>query len=106
MRPSLEIENIGEMRRQEGIDDVELLEAIRRLQAGNLVRLTLLSPAKSFAGETVLVRITSIRGDAFRGKLMSAPSSANGGKLRAGSPLVFSADHIHSIPKEQPTLAR
>ena len=59
MRNRIAIENIDEMRRRQGIDDVELREAIQTLAVGDLIKLTLLT-AHSF--ETVLVRVTAIDG--------------------------------------------
>ena len=56
MASLVEIENIEEMRRKEGIDDVELRMEIRQLKVGDHVRLTISSGSK-FHG-TVLVRIT------------------------------------------------
>jgi hypothetical protein len=103
MRNPVEIENIEAMRRREGIEDVELREEIRGLGVGDLVKLTLLSSTNSSAGETLLVRITRIRGSAFRGELADRPISAGLSGLRIGSPVAFTAAHIHSIPKEQPT---
>src|SRR5258708_5853692 len=70
MSQRVQFENIEEMRRTAGIDDVELREAIRQLQVGDSVKLTLLI-AGSFPGEPVIVRITSINGNQFRGKLAS-----------------------------------
>ena len=106
-RPSMpkliEIENIEEMRLREGIVDVELRDQIRGLQIGDLVKVTLLAMAKSGTGETVLVQITSIRGNGFRGKLTRRPVSVGLSKLRAGLPIAFTKAHIHSIPKEQLT---
>src|SRR5436305_11816224 len=99
MRLPLEIENIGELRRQEGIDDVELLDEIRNLQAGDHVKLTFLTGRKAFAGETLVVRITSIAGTAFRGKLAAPPASADLTGLRPGSVIAFTRDHIHSVAK-------
>ena len=64
MRARVEIENIEEMRCRQGIDDVELREAIRGLRVGDVVRLTFLAGAGSSAGETLSVRVTSIRGNA------------------------------------------
>jgi hypothetical protein len=96
MRDRIVIENIEEMRRQEGIEDVELREQIRGLQVGDFVKLTLLAGAIGF--ETLAVRITSIRGAAFRGKLVSRPTLAGLARLRAGFPLAFTTDHIHSVP--------
>ena len=43
MRNPVQIENIEEMRRREGIDDVELRSEIRDLQVGDSVRLTLMT---------------------------------------------------------------
>jgi hypothetical protein len=104
MRKAVEIENIEEMRRQEGIDDDELREHIRRLAVGDLVRLTLLTGATR--PETVTVRITDIDGMEFRGRLASQPRSAGLAKLRLGSRLVFTAAHIHSLAKGRPPHAR
>ena len=105
MRSPVEIENIEEMRLQEGIDDVELREAIGQLRPGDLVRLTL-SAGPASARETLTVRITSIKGRAFRGKLVNTPSTPGLSKLRAGSPLTFTTAHIHSLPKGQPSQER
>jgi hypothetical protein len=99
MRNPIEIENIEAMRRREGIDDAELREAIRGLGIGDFVKLTFLTGPTSF--ETLLVRITSISGSSFRGKLAETPASAGLSKLRVGSPVVFTTAHIHSLPKEQ-----
>jgi hypothetical protein len=88
-------------RRREGIDDVELWEAICGLEIGDFVRLTFLSRTRPFAGETLLVRITSIKGDGFRGKLAQRPALTSLSNLRAGSPVAFTKAHIHSVPKEQ-----
>ncbi len=103
MPPSIEIENIEKLRLREGIKDVELRRAIRGLRAGDFVKLTLLTGATPSAGETLLVRITSIRGKAFRGKLARSPVSASLSELQAGSPIVFTSDHIHSLPSHPPT---
>ncbi len=97
MRHLVEIENIEEMRLREGIDDVELREKIRGLKIGDFVRLTVLTGATSPAGETLLVKITSIRRDAFRGELAERPASARRSKLRLGSPVAFTTAHIHSL---------
>jgi hypothetical protein len=95
MRERVEIENIEEMRRSVGIDDVELREAVDGLTAGDLVRLTVLRGARP--GVAVLVRITSVKGSAFRGKVARGPAGDQG-TLRVGSLLAFTAAHIHSIP--------
>jgi hypothetical protein len=102
MSPRVEIENIEDMRRREGIEDAELRRAIRALHVGAFVKLTLLPGTKGAAGETLLVRITSIRGDAFRGKLASRPASAGLLGLRVGLALAFTGSHIHSLPKGPP----
>lgn len=101
MRNPVEIENIEEMRRREGIEDVELWKEIGGLGIGDFVKLTLLTGPKSF--ETVLVRITSIRGYALRGKLANRPASTGLSKLRVGSPLTFTRAHIHSLSKARAT---
>jgi hypothetical protein len=101
MRKPVEIEDIEEMRRREGIVDAELKKEILELHIGDIVKVTLLATANSGAGETVSVQITSFRGDAFRGKLTRAATAAGLSKLRAGSPITFTKAHIHSIPKAQ-----
>jgi hypothetical protein len=101
MSNPIEIENIEEMRRLQGIDDVELREEIQGLVIGDRVKLTLLPGTGSLARETVLVRITSIRGAGFRGKLVSRPALTGLSNLHVGWPLAFTAAHIHSVPKEQ-----
>jgi hypothetical protein len=98
MGTRVEIENIENMRRRQGIEDVELRRAIRGLRVGAFVKLTLLGGADGAAGETLLVRITSIRGDDFRGKLASTPASAGLSGLRVGLALAFTGSHIHSLP--------
>lgn len=102
MRNPVAIENIEELRRREGIEDVELREEIRGLEIGDVVKLTLLSGTVPPTGETLLVRITRIRGSAFRGELAKRPRSTSLSNLRVGSPLTFTAAHIHSITKRQP----
>jgi hypothetical protein len=106
MRNPIQIENIEELRRREGIEDVELQEEIRGLAIGDYVKVTFLTGAKSFTGETLLVQITSIRGPAFRGKLAGKPSSTTLAKLGVGSPLAFTAAHIHSLPRRRPAQGR
>jgi len=98
MRTRLEIEDIEEMRRREGIDDVELRSDIRALAVGDFVNLTLVTSPHSF--ETLLVRITSRKGSAFRGKLANRPTSTGLSELPAGSPVAFTTAHIHSLPKK------
>ena len=106
MANPVQIENIEAMRRQQGIEDVELREVVSRLVVGDVVVLTLLSGTDGSAGETVRVRITSIKGSVFRGKLLSKPFSVGLKPLRVGAPLAFSASHIHSVPKMQPVRVR
>jgi hypothetical protein len=93
----VQLENIEEMRRQEGIDDFELRMEIRELKAGDFVKVTFVASSKSF--ETVLVRVTSIRGSAFRGKLVKRPTSAGLRRLTAGASVSFTTAHIHSLWK-------
>jgi hypothetical protein len=89
MLKQIEIENIEEMRRQQGIDDVELAEAIRRLKVGDVVRLTFLTRVHSF--ETTPVRITRISGIAFCGIVQSTS------RVRRGKVVEFTIAHIHSV---------
>lgn len=98
MQNPAEIEDIEEMRRQEGIDDVELRHAIRRLRVGDFVKVTFLTGTTSLGHETLSVRITSMQGGVFRGKLASTGRS----KLQYGSPVVFTTAHIHSLPRREP----
>jgi hypothetical protein len=104
MRKLVEIENIEQIRRQEGIEDVELQEEIRALAIGDLVRLTLLVGTRSLG--TLAVRITSIRGTDFRGKLACKPVSPGPSKLRLGSAVAFTAAHIHSVARGRGTHGR
>ena len=97
MRTTIEIENIDEMRRQEGIDDVELRVEIRGLKVGDFVKLTFVTGGAIV--ETSLVRITSIRGSAFRGKLVKRPTSTGLKRLAAGASVSFTTAHIHSLLK-------
>jgi hypothetical protein len=100
MRKTVRIENIEEMRRRAGIDDIELRDEIRQLRAGDLVRLTFLTGPNSF--EMLALRITSIRGPVFRGKLVEEPSASGRLGLHVGSLLAFTTEHIHSIPNSHP----
>jgi hypothetical protein len=101
MGQHVEIENIEEMRRRVGIDDVELREAIRGLRIGDFVQLTLLTVGPSSLGEPRLVRVTRISGSRFQGRLVDGRASAGPSGLRAGSRVAFTADHIHSLPKRR-----
>jgi hypothetical protein len=95
MRARVEIEDIEQRRVRAGIDDVELRSEIRGLHVGDVVKLTFLAGTTTF--ETLSVRITSISGLAFRGKLAESPAASALSKLRVGSPVAFAAAHIHSI---------
>jgi hypothetical protein len=99
MRNVVEIEDIEQRRLRAGIDDVELRSEIRDLQVGDVVRLTFLTGTTSF--ETLSVRITRISGSAYRGKLADRPVAPALSKLRAGSPVAFTAAHIHSLEKRR-----
>jgi hypothetical protein len=93
----IEIEDIEWMRRSVGINDVELWGAIRALHTGDYVRLTFVGSAGSQAVETLRVRITRIRGNEFRGKLVDSPTFRGLSTLHAGSAIAFSRSHIHSV---------
>jgi hypothetical protein len=95
MHNSMPIENIEERRRQLGIDDVELRGQIHALKTGDLVNLSFMTGETTL--ETLAVRITSIRGSGFRGKLAAAPTSKGLWQLRIGSALTFTEAHIHSL---------
>ncbi|HYV35708.1 MAG TPA: hypothetical protein VE988_08385 [Gemmataceae bacterium] len=98
MRKPIEVENIEELRHQEGIDDVALWQEIAGLHPGDFVKLTLVTQTKAF--ETVTVRITSVRGSAYRGKLVNTPACAGLAELKTGSALAFTASQIHSVVHE------
>ena len=100
MRHIVEIEDIEQRRLRAGIDDVELRSEIRGLHVGDVVKLTFLTGTTSF--ETLSVRITSISGSAFRGKLADRPLAPALSQLRVGSPVTFAAAHIHSLVKRRP----
>jgi hypothetical protein len=101
MSQRVEFENIEEMRSHAGIDDVELRDAIHNLQAGDLVKLTVRTTGGTFPGESLLVRITSIKGDVFRGKLAQSKRSAHRLGVTEGSLLEFTREQIHSIPAKR-----
>src|SRR4051812_26246795 len=89
MRDSVAIENIEALRRLEGIDDVELREEIRGLEIGDRVNLTLVAGGKAPAGETLLGRVTRIRGPPFRGKLATQPAPPRPSQPRVGAARAF-----------------
>jgi hypothetical protein len=93
-RGTVAIEDIEELRRRAGIDDVELRESIRRLRVGDRVRLTILEGPKAGAGKTLWFRIIRVRGSRFRGRLAEGSGTAG---LRPGALLSFTAAHIHSV---------
>jgi hypothetical protein len=99
MRNVVEIEDIEQRRLRAGIDDVELRSEIRGLRVGDVVRITFLIGTTAF--ETLSVRITSISGSAFRGRLADKPVAPALSKLRAGSRVAFTATHIHSLGKRR-----
>jgi hypothetical protein len=101
MRNSIVVEDIQGMRLREGIDDAELREEICGLAIGDFVKLTLLTGTGPYAGETLPVRITRIRGSLFCGVLAERPTCRGLSKLRAGSPVRFTTAHIHSVRKRQ-----
>jgi hypothetical protein len=98
------IQDIEEMRRQEGIEDPELREQIGRLKRGDFVKLTFLAGTNSTAGETLQIRITSIRNGVFRGKLVKRPSTPGLSQLDAEAAIVFTAAHIHSLSGKRPAV--
>lgn len=104
MEPRITIENIEYLRYRQGIEDVELQQAIRKLRAGDMVVLSFLAGPTSF--ETLSVRITSISRSQFRGKLASGPTSPGLSSLHIGFPVVFTAAQIHSLPRKQSTSER
>jgi hypothetical protein len=99
MQNSIEIEDIEEMRRAAGIDDVELRRDIGSLRVGDIVKLTFSAGPRAF--ESLLVKITSIRASVFRGKLVNDPACRALSELHSGSPVVFTASHIHSLQRKE-----
>jgi hypothetical protein len=100
-----ELEDIEALRQRQGIDDVELREAIGGLRVGHVVRLTFRTEAKGFGGETLRVQVTRIRGHTIRGKLVQAPVAAALANLGSGVLIDFTAAHVHSILKGAPVRA-
>jgi hypothetical protein len=96
MGPRVEFEDIEGLRREAGIDDGELREQVRRLRAGDSVRLTAANGGEAGPRDRLLVRIIDIRGGVFRGSLVGA-AGARPARLKAGSSLSFRASHIHSV---------
>jgi hypothetical protein len=104
MRISIQIENIDELRRCNGIDDIELHEDIRRLRVGDHVFLTFLSGIN--LRTTVPVRITRIRAGRFRGRLASPIARPELLGLRPNALVSFTAGQIHSIAQPKTESAR
>lgn len=100
MSNTLQLENIEEMRRREGIDDPELREEIRSLIPGDVVRITFLTGGTSF--ETVPVRVTAIRGGRYCGELAARPPRGSAAELVVGTAVTFTAAHIHSVSRSAP----
>jgi len=96
MQP-LAVENIEELRRQHGIDDAELREAISGLQVGDSVNLTFRSESLATSRETLPVRITSIRGQSLQGTLARKPATKGLEWLFVGAPFEFTTAQIHSV---------
>src|SRR5262249_33911334 len=84
------------------IDDVELRGEVLKLRPGDCVRVTAVVGTRAFPGHCLLVRITSVRGNVFRGRLARTPASACLAQLKGGSLLTFTAGHIHSVASKRP----
>ena len=104
MDRTIEIEDIEYLRRRSGIEDVKLVEDIRRLRVGDFVKLTFLVGPRS--SETLSVRITSINDTAFRGKLADAATATGLASLRLGTLISFRASHIHSLLRSKPNASQ
>jgi hypothetical protein len=104
MRVSIEIENIDDLRRCNGIDDIELHEDIGRLRVGDHVLLTFLSGSN--LRMTLPVRITRIRAGRFRGRLAAPITRPELLGLRPNALVTFTAGQIHSIARPRPEPAR
>ena len=104
MRVAIAIENIDELRRCNGIDDIELHEAIDRLRVGDHVFLTFLS--RTNQRTSLPVRIRRIRAGRFRGRLAAPIARPEWLGLRANAFVAFTAGQIHSIARPQPECAR
>jgi hypothetical protein len=100
MHSSIEIENILELRRAEGIEDVELRAAIRALRVGDVVKLTFQSNTTPCVSETLSVRVIAINGSKYRGRMVKGAKSNALSELRPRSIVNFAAAHIHSLAHE------
>jgi hypothetical protein len=97
MQPPIEIEDIDARRRQEGIDDVDLQQAIGRLSAGDRVILTLVSDGEATIGESLVVRITRVCKSTLRGKVVETSPRNGRSRVRPGTALTFTRANIHSV---------
>ena len=104
MSNRIRIEDIEGMRREAGIDDVDLRNAIGRLRPGDFVHLTFRAGTNS--PETLLVRVTTINSSAFEGELAQSPTTASLQAFRVGSPMSFRTSHIHSLATGPATIPR
>jgi len=104
MRVSIEIENIDELRRCNGIEDIELHEEIERLRVGDHVLLTFLSETNLRA--TLPVRITRICAKQFRGRIAAPIARPELLGLRANALVAFTAGQIHSIARPHTECSR
>jgi hypothetical protein len=93
----LRIEEIDALRRQCGIDDVELRRQVAALRVGDQARLTFLAGPGLSAPLTLRVRITHIRGDRFHGLLAEPNSGRVPPAVQDAMPVVFTAGQIHSV---------
>lgn len=100
MKTTRGIENIEAMRRERAIEDPELARQIQELLPGDCVRLTFDTEAGCFPGETLVVRITSIRRGSYRGKLQESPRRQLT-RFRLGCLIAFTQVHIHSVPRQE-----
>ena len=91
----MEIEDIQQLRWKERIEDLELRAAISHLRIGDSVKLAFRPNKASFAGETLLIRITSIRGTAFRGKPAAKPALIGLSTGRITRPLQGGPHSLH-----------
>ncbi len=104
MRVAIEIENIDELGRCNGIGDIESHEDIGRLRVGDHVLSTFLSDTK--LRTTLPVRITHIRAGRFRGRLAGTIARPEWLGLRPNVLVAFTAGQIHSIARPQTECAR
>ena len=95
MSNRIRIEDIEGLRREAGIDDVDLRKAIGRLRPGDFVHLTF--RAGTCSPETLLVRVTTINSANYEGELAQSPLTASLQTLHIGSAMSFAATHIHSM---------